>query len=79
MLEQMEKYVQFVLPDGMPQRKREPLHDEFLCHLLDRYEFYREIGFDRLYLSQLGRLVHFPSVWNILFIVSHQKTSFVVK
>ena len=46
MLEQMEKYVQSVLPDGMPQRKREPLHDELLCHLLDRYEFYREIGFD---------------------------------
>ena len=41
MLEQMEKYVQSVLPDGMPQRKREPLHDELLCHLLDRYEFYR--------------------------------------
>ena len=46
MLEQMEKYVQSVVPDGMPQRKREPLHDELLCHLLDRYEFYREIGFD---------------------------------
>lgn len=46
MLEQMEKYVQSVLPDGIPQRKREPLHDELLCHLLDRYEFYREIGFD---------------------------------
>ena len=46
MLEQMEKYVQSVLPDGMPQRKREPLHDELFCHLLDRYEFYREIGFD---------------------------------
>lgn len=46
MLQQMENYVRSVLPAGMPQRKREPLHDELLCHLLDRYEFYREIGFD---------------------------------
>lgn len=46
MLEQMENYVRSVLPAGMPQRKREPLHDELICPLLDRYEFYREIGFD---------------------------------
>lgn len=46
MLEQMENYVRSVLPAGMPQRKREPLHDELICHLLDRYEFYREIGFN---------------------------------
>lgn len=46
MLEQMENYVRSVLPAGLPQRKRIPLHDELLCHLLDRYEFYREIGFN---------------------------------
>lgn len=46
MLEQMENYVRSVLPAGMPQRKRIPLHDELICHLLDRYEFYREIGFN---------------------------------
>src|SRR5699024_831129 len=40
---------------------------------------HRGIGFDRLHLSRLGRLVYLPSVWNILFIVSHLKTSFVVK
>ena len=40
---------------------------------------HRGIGFDRLHLSRLGGLVHLPSVGNILFIVSHLKTSFVVK
>ena len=40
---------------------------------------HRGIGFDRFHLSQLGGLVYLPSVGNILFIVSHLKTSFVVK
>ena len=40
---------------------------------------HRGIGFDRLHLSRFWALVHLPSVGNILFIVSHLKTSFVVK
>lgn len=36
-------------------------------------------SFSRLYLSLLGGIVYLPSVGNILFIVSHLKTSFVVK
>ena len=40
---------------------------------------HRGIGFDRLNLSRLGGLVYLPGVGNILFIVSHLKTSFVVK
>ena len=40
---------------------------------------HRGIGFDRLRLFRLGGLARFPSVGNILFIVNHLKTSFVVK
>ena len=40
---------------------------------------HRGSSFVRLYFSRLGRIVHFPSVGNTLFIVSHLKTSFVVK
>jgi len=40
---------------------------------------HRGSSFGRLYLSRLGGLVYLPSVGNILFIVSHLKTSFVVK
>ena len=40
---------------------------------------HRGTGFDRLHFSRLGGLVYLPSVGNTLFIVSHLKTSFVVK
>ena len=40
---------------------------------------HRGSSFGRLYLSRLGGLVYLLSVGNTLFIVSHLKTSFVVK
>ena len=40
---------------------------------------HRRISFDRLIFSRLGRIAYLPSVGDILFIVSHLKTSFVVK
>ena len=40
---------------------------------------HRGIGFDRLRFFRLGGLARFLSVGNILFIVNHLKTSFVVK
>ena len=40
---------------------------------------HRGSSFGRLYLSRLGGLVYLSGVGNILFIVSHLKTSFVVK
>ena len=40
---------------------------------------HRGSSFDRLYFSRLRGIVYLPGVRNILFIVSHLKTSFVVK
>ena len=60
------------------------------CYHRGRILYHRSLRFGRgglilhrgsslLYLSQLGGIVYLPSVGNILFIVSHLKTSFVVK
>ena len=40
---------------------------------------HRGNSFGRLYLSRLGGVAYIPGVGNILFIVSHLKTSFIVK
>lgn len=46
MLEEINAYIQSVLPAKLPASKRQSLHDELFSHISDRYEFYREIGFD---------------------------------
>ena len=40
---------------------------------------HRKSSFGRLYFSRLGGIVYISTVGNIPFIVSHLKTSFVVK
>ena len=46
MLEEINAYIQSVLPAKLPASKRQALYDELFSHISDRYEFYREIGFD---------------------------------
>lgn len=39
----------------------------------------RESSFARFYFSRIGGIVYLSSIGNIIFIVSHLKTAFVVK
>ena len=41
------EFINSFLPDNIPKRKRQQLYDEMEGHLLDRADFYTEIGYDR--------------------------------
>lgn len=45
MNDKIKSYIQSVLPVNLSDAKRQALYDELCCHILDRYEFYKEIGF----------------------------------
>lgn len=45
MNDKIKSYIQSVLPVNLSDAKRKALYDELCCHILDRYEFYKEIGF----------------------------------
>lgn len=46
MNDKIKSYIQSVLPVNLSNAKRQALYDELCCHILDRYEFYKEIGFN---------------------------------
>lgn len=39
-------FINSFLPDNIPKKKRQQLYDEMECHILDRADFYTEIGYD---------------------------------
>ncbi len=39
-------FINSFLPDNIPKKKRQQLYDEMECHILDRADFYIEIGYD---------------------------------
>ncbi len=39
-------YVNSIIPDNIPKKKKQQLYDELLSHAYDRKDYYTEIGFD---------------------------------
>ncbi len=42
----LDRFIDSFLPDNIPKKKRQQLYDEIECHILDRADFYIEIGYD---------------------------------
>ena len=43
----INEFIDSFIPDNIPKKKRQQLYDEMECHILDRADFYTEIGYDR--------------------------------
>ncbi len=43
----INEFIGSFIPDNIPKKKRQQLYDEMECHILDRADFYTEIGYDR--------------------------------
>lgn len=46
MNEKITGYINSVIPSDIPQKKKKSLADELACHIEDKADFYREIGYD---------------------------------
>ncbi len=45
-MKNIDDFIGSFLPDNIPKKKRQQLYDEMECHILDRVDFYMEIGYD---------------------------------
>ncbi len=43
----VNEFINSFLPDNISKKKRQQLYDEIECHILDRADFYIEIGYDK--------------------------------
>ncbi|MCM1544323.1 MAG: permease prefix domain 1-containing protein, partial [Ruminococcus sp.] len=46
MSKQVEAYINSLIPQSVPKKDRELIHDELACHIYDRIDFFMEIGYD---------------------------------
>lgn len=42
----IRNFINSFIPENIPKKKRQQLYDEIECHILDRADFYVEIGYD---------------------------------
>ena len=38
-------YIDSIIPKNIPEKKRRKIYDEMFCHILDRIDYYEEIGY----------------------------------
>ena len=47
MNEKVQSYLSSLIPENIPKKKRQELFDEYISHIYDKIDFYRDVGYDK--------------------------------